>query len=70
MTDQARSIATAAAYAGISQADIARSIGISPSNFSQRIHRHSFRDRELDAIAAALGARYVAHFEFPDGTKI
>jgi hypothetical protein len=54
----------------MSQSDLARAIGMTASNFSQRINKRGFKDHELDAIATAIGARYVAHFEFPDGTKI
>jgi len=60
----------AAAYKGISQAAVARAIGMTPSNFNQKIKRDTFSFDELHAIAAALGAVYTAGFEFPDGTKI
>ncbi|MDD3926819.1 MAG: helix-turn-helix transcriptional regulator [bacterium] len=61
----------ALAYMGISQAALARAIGMSPSNFNQKIKRDTFTDEELEKMAAALGAIYIpASFEFPDGTKI
>lgn len=61
----------ALAYKGISQAALARAIGMSPSNFNQKIKRDTFTDEELKKIADALGAIYIpASFEFPDGTKI
>ena len=60
----------AAAYKGISQADIARAMGMTPSNFNQKIKRDTFSKDELEKIAVALGAVYNAFFEFPDGTKI
>jgi len=61
----------AIAYKGISQAALARSIGMTPSNFNQKLKRGTFTDEELERIAAALGATYIpASFEFPDGTKI
>jgi len=59
-----------AAYKGTSQAEIARSIGMTPSNFNQKVKRGTFTKDELEQIAAALGAVYHAFFEFPDGTKI
>jgi DNA-binding transcriptional regulator YdaS (Cro superfamily) len=60
----------AAAYKGISQAALARAIGMTPSNFNQKIKRETFSPDEMSAIALALGAVYTASFEFPDGTKI
>jgi DNA-binding XRE family transcriptional regulator len=60
----------ATAYKGISQASLARSIGMTPSNFNQKIKRDTFSQEELETIAAALGAAYKATFEFPDGTVI
>jgi DNA-binding XRE family transcriptional regulator len=60
----------ATAYKGISQASLARSIGMTPSNFNQKIKRDTFSQEELETIAAALGGVYKATFEFPDGTVI
>ncbi len=61
----------AIAYKGISQAALARDIGMTPSNFNQKLKRETFTDGELKKIAAALGAVYnPASFEFPDGTRI
>ena len=60
----------AASYKGLSQAALARAIGMTPSNFNQKIKRDTFSTEELKAIAGALGAVYVSVFEFPDGTKI
>jgi len=60
----------AAAYKGVSQAALARAIGMTPSNFNQKIKRGTFSSDEMNAIASALGATYTAVFEFPDGTKV
>jgi DNA-binding transcriptional regulator YdaS (Cro superfamily) len=60
----------AAAYKGMSQAALARSIGMTPSNFNQKIKRGTFSPEEVNAIATALGAIYTAEFEFPDGTRV
>ena len=57
-------------YKGISQAALARAIGMSPQNFNKKVKRETFSPDELHAIAKALGAKYIAVFEFPDGTKI
>lgn len=66
-----RKIKTAAAYAGISQATLAKSIGMTPSNFNQKLKRQTFTEKELAQIAAALNAEYVPFaFRFPDGMTI
>lgn len=60
----------ALAYKAMSQAALARGIGMTPSNFNQKLKRETFSTEELQTIASALGATYVFGFEFPDGTKI
>jgi DNA-binding XRE family transcriptional regulator len=60
----------AAAYKQMSQAALARSIGMTPSNFNQKVKRDTFSQEELGKIATALGAVYTAIFEFPDGMRI
>jgi len=67
-TEQIINMATA--YKGISQAALARAIGMTASNFNQKIKRDTFNKEELDRIAKALGGVYTSYFEFPDGTKI
>ena len=62
-------IKTAAAYKGLSQAKIAVSIGMTASNFNQKLKRGTFTEQELDSIATQLGATYICAFEFPDGTR-
>lgn len=64
-------IKMALAYKGMSQADLAREIGMTPSNFNQKLKRDTFTAYELEKVATTLGASYVpASFEFPDGMKI
>lgn len=60
----------ALAYKGISQAELARLIGTSPSNFNQKVKRNTFTKEELEQIATALGGTWRAEFVFPDGTVI
>lgn len=60
----------AIAYKGISQAALARSIGMTPSNFNQKFKRETFSTEELEKIASALGGIYEFNFVFPDGAKI
>jgi transcriptional regulator with XRE-family HTH domain len=64
-------IKAAAAYSGISQAKLAAQIGMTASNFNQKLKRDTFTDDELKAIAEALGAKFEpCSFIFPDGMKI
>ncbi len=60
----------AAAYKHMSQAALARAIGMTPSNFNQKIKRATFTEEELQSIAKALGANYFYGFRFDDGTEI
>lgn len=58
------------AYAGISQADLARALGVTPATFNSRLKVCKFSQEELARIAEIVGAQYSYSFEFPDGTKI
>lgn len=62
-------IELAAAYAGISKAEVARRAGWTPQNFNQRIDVGKFTLEELEKIGDALGAPYTCSFTFQDGTK-
>ena len=66
----AQKINMAIAYKNISQAALARAIGMTPSNFNQKLKRETFSTEELNTIAEALGGTYEFNFVFPDGTKI
>lgn len=64
-------IKTAAAYKGISQAKLAEAIGMTASNFNQKLKRSTFTEEELAEIAKALQAEYIPFaIVFPDGMKI
>lgn len=64
-------IKAATAYKGLSQAKLAEAIGMTASNFNQKLKRDTFTDEELQQIAAALGAEFQpCAFVFPDGMKI
>lgn len=64
-------IKAAAAYAGISQAKLAAQIGMTASNFNQKLKRDTFTDEELEKIAAALGATFrPCAFVFSDGKAL
>lgn len=60
----------AIAYKGISQAALARSIGMTPQNFNNKFKRETFTQEELERIASALGGEFFFGFRFPDGTNI
>ncbi|MDR3344792.1 MAG: helix-turn-helix domain-containing protein [Oscillospiraceae bacterium] len=60
----------ALAYAGISQAELARRLGSSPQTFGYRLKTGKFTHEELEFIAEALGGTYRYEFDFPDGTSI
>ena len=64
-------IKAAAAYKGISQAKLAEAIGMTASNFNQKLKRATFTEEELAKIAEALEALFIPFaFQFSDGTRI
>ena len=63
-------IRVALAYKRMSEAELARALGSTPSAFNQRMKTEKFSSTELDRIAKAMGAEFIFNFEFPDGTKI
>ena len=65
-----KKIKMALAYKGMSEADLARSVGSSPQAFNQRMKTGKFSSEEMERIAKALEAEYFFGFEFKDGTKI
>ena len=58
------------AYKGISEAELARAIGTSPSAFNQRMKTGKFSSEDMEKIAEAMGAEYFFGFKFEDGTQI
>ena len=58
------------AYKGISQAELARKIDMTPSNLNQKIKRNTLTKEDLETIAHALDCQYRAEFVFDDGTII
>ena len=54
----------------ITQAELARRLGKSTQNFSQKMKRGSFTVDEMKEIASTLGCTYVGYFDLPDGSKI
>ena len=50
----------------ISEAELARRMGISPQNLSNKMKRDNFSDRELRDVASALGCDYKNAFVIPE----
>ena len=63
-------IKMALAYKGMSEAELSRAIGTSPSAFNQRMKTGKFSSEDMEKIAEAIGAKFFFGFEFEDGTKI
>lgn len=63
-------IKMALAHAGVSQSELARRIGTTPSNLNQKIKRNTLTDEDMRAIANALGIVWRAEFICKDGTVI
>lgn len=68
--NNAKRIKMALAYIEISEAELARRIGTTPSAFNQRLKTDKFTSSELENIAKALNAEYISKFKFDDGTEI
>ena len=60
----------ALSYKGMSQAELARMLGTSPSNLNQKVKRNTLTREDLEHIASALEAVFICSFKFPDGTEI
>ncbi len=63
-------IKMALSYSGISQAELARRIGTTPSNLNQKVKRNTITKEEMEEIAAAIDGTWRAEFVFADGTVI
>ena len=66
----AKQIELAITFAGKSKSSVARSIGMTQQNFSQKLKRETFKREDVDKIAEAVGGKLVVYFEFPDGTRV
>lgn len=55
----------------ISEAELARRVGVTPQNFNNKMKRDNFSERDLQEIAEALGLRLEISFIDPDtGEKV
>ena len=68
--DIPKKIKLAEAYADISEAELSRRIGTTSQALGRRMKTGKFSSADLQKIAKALGAEFVCHFVFPDGTEI
>ena len=66
--DMRKKIEMACTYAGKSQAQLAREMGVTPATFNARLKTCKFSVEELEKIAKILGATYSYSFSFEDGT--
>ena len=66
----AQKLNMALSYKGISQAELARRIGTTPSNLNQKVKRNTLTKEELEQIADVLGGTWRAEFVCDDGTVI
>ena len=58
------------AFSNVSQAELARRLGTTPSNLNQKVKRNTLTNEELEQIANALGCTWRAEFVLNDGTVI
>ena len=63
-------IYTAASFRKINVGEIARRIGMSPSNLYRKIKQNTLKPWELSDIAKVLGGEYVFYISFPNNSKI
>jgi len=54
----------------LSEAELARRMGISPQNLSYKMKRDNFAERDLLSIAAALECNLEISFILPSGERI
>lgn len=63
-------IYTSAIFRNTNVGEIARAIGMTPSNLYKKIKRNTLKPWELAKIAKSLGGEFVFYYSFPNGTKI
>lgn len=66
----AQKIKMALAYKNMRESELARQLGTTPQAFNQRMKTDKFSSDDLERVATVLGGKWVAEFQFPDGTKI
>ena len=66
----AQKLSMALSYKGISQAELARRIGTTPSNLNQKVKRNTLTKEELEQITEVLCGTWRAEFVFDAGMVI
>jgi len=54
----------------ISEAELARRLGISPQNLNNKMKRDNFTEKDLQAIAAVMDCTYTASFTMNDTGEV
>ncbi|MCI9333114.1 MAG: helix-turn-helix transcriptional regulator [Oscillibacter sp.] len=54
----------------ISEAELARRLGVSPQNLNNKMKRDNFTEKDLQAIATALNCTYTASFTMNDTGEV
>lgn len=55
---------------GISESELARRLGVSPSTLNKKMHTDNFTMQELEEIAGTLGVSFEARFVMPNSILI
>ena len=63
-------ISMALAYRHISQSELSRKLGTTPSNLNQKVKRNTLTTEDMEQIAGVLGAQWQVQMVFDDGTVI
>ena len=63
-------IELARTYKKISQAELARRLGMSPQSLNQKLLKGSWSIEDLSKVADALNIKFNCYFEFEARTKI
>lgn len=56
--------------ADMTQAELAKNMGMSAPALNKRLKTGKFSDEDFQNIAKALGAKYKSGFYFPDGKSV
>lgn len=68
--DIGKKIEMALTYKGMTKAELAKQIGTSAPNVTQKFKRGTFSITDCEKIAEILGAEFEFSIVFPDGMKI
>lgn len=55
---------------GMSEAELARRLGVTPSSFNKKMYTDNFTMQELEEIATTLGVSFEARFVMPNSILI